>query len=333
MTDLPVLTTSERSSFRRCPWQWYLRFRLGLSPLGETADARWFGIGVHIALAEWYQKGYKRGPHPADIFADWCGEEIRYVRASMAEKDREWFDEPKYEDARELGVAMLENYVDYYGKDRDWYIIAIETPFSVEIKRQGQPVAIFKSTWDGVFRDKRDGRVYLLENKTASQINTAYLELDDQGGSYWAVASAILRSRGILNPGETIAGIMYNFLRKSRPDPRPQNAEGAYLNQDGKVSKKQPPAPFLRTVVERLPGELRSQMDRMADEVQIMNGMRAGTIPITKSTSKDCTFCDFFDLCVLHEKGTNDWRELARASYTQSDPYARYTQKSASGSG
>ena len=327
INDLPFVTTTERSTFRRCSFRWHLRFRLGLTPKTETADALWFGTGVHIALAEWYKKGLRRGPHPAKTFSEWCGDEIREIRANVTD---DWYEEPKYEDARELGVAMLENYVDYYGKDPDWEILAIEHPFKVKVMRKGVPIAIFMSTWDGVFRDKTDGRVYLLEHKTAGQISTAYLELDDQGGVYYAVADSVLRANGTLQPTEHIAGVMYNFLRKTSGDDRPENEEGLKVNQDGRVSKRQPPPAFVRQIVERSPSESKTQLERLADEVTIMNAMREGSLPIIKNTTKDCTFCEYFDMCKLHERGGVAWQTLAHSLYTTSDPYARYI-KSAGG--
>jgi hypothetical protein len=294
---------------------------MGLVPKGESPDALWFGIGVHIALAEWYQKGFKRGPHPAKTFAEWAKDEERWLRASQPHGESEWYDEPKYVDAVELGTAMLEGYVEEYGKDKQWEILAIEQSFRVNVTHHGKLVAVFASTFDGVERDASDGEVYLLEHKTAGQISTAYLELDDQAGSYWAVATAILRAKGILGPKEHIAGIVYNFLRKSMPDDRPVNAEGMRLNQDGSISKRQGVPRFVREIIERSPGESKRQMERMADEIVLMNAVRDGLVPLTKSTMKDCTFCEFFTMCTLHERGGDDWREIMRSEYVVQDPY------------
>ncbi len=326
MNGIPTITTSERSSFRRCPQQWKWRFVDGLAPKGASPDALWFGIGTHIALAEWYKLGLRRGPHPADTFEDWIGDEFREIRASR----EEWYDEPNYEDAKELGIAMLENYINKYGRDERWHIISIETPFRVKVTWHGKTIAYFNSTWDGVARDLATGLIILLEHKTASQIATAYLALDDQAGSYWAVASAILRARGVLKASESIAGIQYNFLRKTIGDDRPQDEGGAYLNKDGSVSKKQPPLPFVRPeLVERGPAEQKIQMERLAAEVANMNAMRRGDMPIYENTNRDCTYCPFFDMCQLHERGGVLWKEVAKHDFVKVDPYERYKLKSA----
>jgi hypothetical protein len=290
---------------------------MGLRRKDVSGDARWFGIGIHLALAEWYGKGKRRGPHPADTFADWVGEEIAYIASSR----ETWEDRPKYEDAAELGEEMLVAYIDKYERDSQWYMIATEQPFNVLVKRGSAPVARFVSRFDGVFRDEADGQIYLLETKTASQISLAYLELDDQAGAYWAVASAVLQAKGVLKSGQNIAGIQYNFLRKCRQDQRPQNEIGQYLNKDGSVSKKQPPPAFVRDIIERSPPERRTQMNRLADEVAVMNAIRQGVIPVTKSTTKDCIFCDFFAMCRLHERGGEAWKSVMKSDFEVTDPY------------
>jgi hypothetical protein len=303
---------------------WWWKYVMGLESTDQQADALWLGIGVHLALAQWYRPGFRRGTRPATVFERWAGEEIRYARTYLDDD----FNEPAWEDATELGIAMLKGYFEHYGKDDTWEVISTEQPFAVRITKKGEPLAVFKSRWDGVYRDREDGQIYLMEHKTAGSISLPYLELDDQGGSYWAVAGDVLRAKGVLKSGEEIAGITYNFLRKAMPDLRPRNEEGQYLNKNGSVSLKQPSPLFVREYVERSPKERATQMRRIADEVEIMNGMRNGTIPVVKRTTKDCPRCEFWNMCLLHERGGNAWKQIMKSSYTVVDPYAEY-QKSA----
>jgi Zierdtviridae exonuclease len=325
LADPPIITTSERKSFTTCPQQWWWSFRCGLTSKQETPDALWFGIGVHIALAEWYGYGFERGPLPVDTFRAWVGDEIRFIKASYSDREREWYDEQLYLDAKELGTEMLTGYVARYGKDPDWEVLAIEQPFELEIVEDDEVIAIFTSTFDGVYRDHSDGMLKLMEHKTAAQIALAYLALDNQAGSYFAAATLVLRHLGILKEDEDIEGIQYNFLRKAKPDPRPRNAGGAYLNQDGSVSKKQPPDNFVRPdPIERSPREVGSQIARIADEVGVMNKIRTGELPILKNTGIHCVRCPFFMMCTLHEKGGAAWMEFRDAEFAKRDPYARY---------
>jgi hypothetical protein len=71
-------------------------------------------------------------------------------------------------------------------------------------------------------------------------------------------------------------------------------------------------------------------MTRLADEFLLANDYREGVLPIIKNTTKDCTWCDFFSMCQLHERGGDNWRELAAAEYRQENPYERYTKSAGS---
>jgi hypothetical protein len=356
--ELPILRTSERGAFGRCWQKWWYEYRLGLRPRGKQADARWFGIGVHEALAEWYQPGRKRGRHPARTFEEWADGEIAWVKTWLGDD----YDEAVWVDAVELGISMLTEYVNHWGRDDQWDVIAIEEPFKVRIKRGGEPVALFASRWDGVIRDRRTKLVLLLENKTASQINTVYLEGDNQAGAYLAVANNFLRARGVLKPSENIGGIQYNFLRKALPDDRPQDADGVRHNKAtknhyvsqltgvdgwtedklrkmkideldsiaaanfvvvlGDVSLKQPPPLFVRPEpITKTPAEIKTQLIRIADEVSVMNLVRNGDLPVIKSRTRDCPWCDFWDICLLSDRGDDRWKTIMNAAYSVFDPY------------
>jgi hypothetical protein len=323
------ITTSSRSAFRRCPQKWWWQYVDGYRKRGETPDALWFGIGIHEALASWYRQGLIRGPLPADTFDDWCGDEERHIRASYADHEYGEFDEAKYENARELGTDMLNGYVRRYGRDTDWDVLAIERPFRVKVRHEGRPIAKFMSTWDGVYRDRIDGQVYLMEHKTASAVQLSFLELDDQAGSYWAFAGPILRKEGVLGPDEQIAGITYNYLRKSLGDERPVDRAGNSLNKDGSISKRQPVERYVRHIVERSPREIASQVNRLANEAFLMTEMIERRIPVTKNTSKECTFCEFFTVCKQHERGGTSWKTVMAAEFDQANPFDRYALKSA----
>lgn len=227
--------TSERRSFKRCQYRWLWGYKQGLKPLRE-ANPLWFGQGIHIALAEWYKPGFERGEHPADVFARVAaGDEKVRVPNPDFESDQQEFSEHVA-----MGIDMLRRYVDTFGKDSDWEMIQPEMSFELNFPHPetGEPNWLqYNGTFDGVFRyvgessaEMAYGEIWLLENKTAASIQIAHLPLDDQAGSYWALAEEVLLARGILQPGQEISGIMYNFLRKVPEDTRPKNSEGYYCN-------------------------------------------------------------------------------------------------------
>lgn len=234
-----ILRTSERQAFKRCPAKWWWAYREGLKPRGAEKTPLWFGTGVHLGLAEWYLPGTKRGPHPAETFAKFAGDAITSIK--MVDADEETL--AQYIDGKELGVKMLEGYVKLYGTDPQWEFIQAEQAFDLDVPwpgsdrqglwvvEDGQVMLRYAGTFDGVYRDLGTGRIELLETKTAKAIMTQHLPLDDQAGSYWAVASYVLAKKGLIKPDERISAIQYNFLRKALPDDRPVDEQGYATNK------------------------------------------------------------------------------------------------------
>lgn len=235
MGDPPIVTTSERRAFKRCPQRWWWEYREGLRR-SEMSTALWFGIGIHEALAHYYgNTGYKRNLDYIDVWRTYCqSNEISLVLKASPDgfaEDEEWLD------AERLGEAMLLGHHEKFGGDPDWDVVYTEEPFEIGIPHPSDPdedIVVFNSTFDGVYRDKHTRKFSLMEHKTAKAITTDHLPLDDQGGSYWAVASIVLREKGILKRGQAIDSITYNFLRKGLPDERPKDRDGYATNKPQK---------------------------------------------------------------------------------------------------
>jgi hypothetical protein len=146
-------------------------------------------------------------------------------------------DEQKILDAKSLGIEMLNNYVKHYGRDPDKNYIVTEKTGYIYLPRLGQRKGRgvkYYYTVDGVYQDMKDGKYWLDEHKTAASLSVTHLPLDDQAGSYYAVASGKLRKMGLLKPGEQIEGIMFNFLRKATADTRAKNEDGMATNKPNK---------------------------------------------------------------------------------------------------
>lgn len=183
-------------------------------------------------------------------------------------------------------------------------------------------LARYVGTYDLVYRDLETGWIWLGEHKTAKTIRVDHLPLDDQAGPYFATARTTLLSQGLIGPKDHFKGITYNFLRKALPDPRPVDKDGYALNKDGSRSKVQPSPLFKRHPVPRTRAEQKSQLNRMQDDLTVMELARRGEIPITKTTHWSCAkLCDFYDICRLHEASGN-WKELRKVSFRVEDPYA-----------
>lgn len=301
-----MLSTSQRSSFKRCPWSWQWSYMKRLEPK-TSAPALRFGSLIHVALEKFYPIGIKRGPHPSKTFVKAYDIELRdQSKMGFRDEDGTWHD------ARDLGVAMLDNYIDKYGDDEEWRVIATEHKFTYPILEKGRQVATFVGVLDGIWQSRINKRLMFVDHKTASSISTEHLFIDDQAGGYWTYGVDWAYENGLLKPKQQLAGIMFNFLLKSPPDPRPTDELGRALNKDGTVSKNQPAARFLRYMSLRDEYDRESMKARTAEEVKLIKLVEGGKLGILKSPSAmNCRMCSVRDLCELHEVG-GDWEEYAR---------------------
>lgn len=243
------LRTSERNLFKRCQWAWERNYIDQIEPGQRHSLALWFGTGIHLALEKWYIPGTKRGVPLVDTWNAYCDEaesDTMYINTYM-EGD---FSESV--EARELGIGMLKAYLEEYGEEPWKEIISPEQTFQVEVPHyewngidglddseayRSISKTTYVGTFDLVYRDLRDGKLYLEDHKTAKALgasNTQYLPMDDQAGAYWAFAVKVLRDQGLIGPKEFLEGIVYNYLVKSKPDERPRNKDGYATNKPQK---------------------------------------------------------------------------------------------------
>jgi hypothetical protein len=269
-----------------------------------------------------------------DIWRQFCEDEAPNVRIDTPEQETAWIS------ALELGEAMLNGYFDLYGHDESWDVIATEQTFKRDIRYGPRDkLAYYVGTVDGVYRDLNTDEIWLMEHKTAKAIQTMHLALDDQAGSYYAVATDMLREQGLIKQDEVLNGIMYNFLRKGLPDDRSRNEDGLYLNKNGSISKVQPSPLFHREPVWKSVGEKEGMLRNIRNELTVMDQFRTqelfdglgnsiegspqgSNLPLYKNPTRDCFWdCSFYRMCQLHEAG-EDWEEFAASEFTTKDPYA-----------
>ncbi len=335
--ELPFLRSSERNSFMRCQQQWFWGYAEQLTPrVQKFKTAAEFGTGIHLALAEYYQPGTVRGPHPADTWADWAKGTLGSIK-TMEVVDDELV--AKWEDFYDLGCDLMDEYVKHYQGDPHWDIIDAERKFSVTIpdvrykplrsekgRRGYRPICNLIGVFDLCYRDLNDGKVKMTDHKTAQAISTGHLVLDTQASTYIAAATFALRQQGLIADDESVVGMEYNFIRKGKVDSRPTNAKGEYLNKDGSVSARQGSPLFQRFFVPRTPKERQRTIVRISQEAHIMSELRAGNLPILKSTQRDCQYCPFFDLCELDESG-GDIEYFKEQVFKKHNPYGDHDEK------
>ncbi len=335
VTDELQLRNSERLTFTTCPQKWWWHYVDRLRSPGSTPALR-FGSLVHSALEAFYRPGIKRGPRPAVSYERLFDEgERTYEKQGLRDEYGDWHE------MKQFGIALLEAYYDHYGKDDRWFVIATEMPFRVQTV---DPVTGLRFTFVGVVdglwgdrhsarRGKKWGKLYVCDHKTTRDDPTKKTEaliLDEQTGSYWSYGVDYIRAAGILEPGQPLSGMLFNFLRKGKIDERPQNELGQYLNKDGSVSKLQPAPLFFRTMPMRDEAEGISVRRRTEAQMAAMHYMRTGKLRLWKTPgtlhNPHCNYCEFKSMCELHESGA-DWEELRDLTFTTWDPYEQHEIK------
>lgn len=225
-----LVRNSERASFTTCRYKWWWGWVDCLKTTEESSPLE-FGTYIHLALAEYYQPGRKRGPHPAETFE-------KLVNKRVAEEGvfNLWSD-GTFQSGVDLGIQMMEGYVKRWeDADNEYEVISSEQTFQLPIgKIDGQKIVVV-GTFDGIWKylphSKKGKRLLrFAEHKTASTIKTDQLNMDEQAGTYWTYGPRWLRLQNLLRPGDTFDGILYNFMRKAVPDEdHTRNAQGLKLN-------------------------------------------------------------------------------------------------------
>jgi Zierdtviridae exonuclease len=318
--DLPKVRTSQRGLFKKCRWVYEREFIDRLKPQ-VPAPALRFGTLVHAALAKWYVPGVRRGTHPADTF-------LKLYEAELEDAYKFGFrdEEGVWQEAGELGVDMLENYVKHWGRDEGWRVIATEQPFQTLVlhPRTGRPWFWYVGIIDGLWQNREDTRLYIPDHKTTTSITTEMLTLDEQASSYWTYGVDWLRKQRILKPKHNLGGMLHNFLRKAMHDTRKRDAAGHYLNLDGSISKKQPPPYFLRAPILRDPADKEVLRERVEQEVTDIEAAHSGELPMYKTPSLfNCRTCWAKNACELHEAGA-DWQDYLKMTTVEWEPHAEH---------
>jgi len=337
--QLPLLRNSERSDLH-CPWKWDMVWNKGLRPKREPTWAL-FGGAWHYGMEFYYPVGRKRGRLQDAIDAALENLELGRRKVGVDLADISLDDDGQPEEgtskrdvelisADSLMEIMFREYRKKYGTDEEWECLHTEQPFQIDVphpKYPGRFITVYAGTWDALMRNRRTGKLWLWDHKTARQLpKPDYLELNDQAGSYLWVAKEVLVHKGVLTKKDEIEGIIFNYAKKTKPDPRPTNAAGHALNQDGTVSKRQPTPRFARHPVHRTPQAQAMLAQRVQQDAVLIDKMRRGLIPIVKRTNYDCPRCPLFDLCTLHEQQADGWEDYRDEFFVVKDVYADHRE-------
>jgi len=186
LTPVRITDTSatERGGFRKCRRQWFLMTVHNLDPMRGNVHF-FLGDIYHVAL-QWYYLEIQAGSdhdRAAEVSLDKY--QVAYDERCAALKKRlgiGWsLSQDVYREAGELGLEMLQNYLD---KERDDplfdEVLAVELRVNVPIRSpKGRRVGWLSVQTDAVGRKEK--RLRVVDHKTRSRTpNTAHVDIDDQ---------------------------------------------------------------------------------------------------------------------------------------------------------
>lgn len=201
-----TVSNSRLACFRRCPRKYEYRYVKKLTA-NEKAPALMLGSLVHEALAEFYSIDSKdksvaeRAAAAMAMYDTKVSEAATEVLSSGGNSEQ--FDKDSF-----MGRQMLKYYFEEVAPGDDFTPVASELKVEVRIKNPNG-----KSSWcqfigyvDAIV--ERDGRLYILEHKTARNLDVKHLITDTQVTQYiWALREM----------GYDVCGVYYNILRKCDP--------------------------------------------------------------------------------------------------------------------
>jgi len=205
----PMLTTySFWNAFRNCRKACEWRYLRELVPIVREQTLS-FGTLIHTCLELWH------GGSGLEAVLD-------FVDASLPNRAQ---DESERSDWH-LARAMMNGYAARYPAE-DFEVVALEKTFEGKIINPATGARSRSLTMagkvDGIVRMRATGECYILEHKTASQVDADYLE------RLWTDLQITLYARYIEQTlGIKVAGVIYNVLVKAKLQQGKGETEGEF---------------------------------------------------------------------------------------------------------
>lgn len=298
-----IVSYSELSTYRDCPLKHLIGYRERWSKdPGEdsplTKGSLWHAVmEIHYTIL-------RDNPGAVGLI---LAEEV--IRALL-------FDEQNEQSKNQALIWwMYQGYVQRYGSDPQWEILGVEVKFQRRLHGpKGPSRFILKGKLDLVVRDRRTGKIWIIDHKSGANLPSEMeLDVDDQFGLYqW-----LLRESGV-----AVIGVIHNAARTT------QNAGDLPENQDEdgvplKASMKK------QTSEQRMHRTLMNRGDRELDAIArdawsvACNAYpeKAGgqTIPVYSNPDpRSCGWkCDFLDAHLMARKGRDLRTALKEMGFEQ----------------
>lgn len=212
MSSVVVVSYSELAAFRQCPFKHKLAYiDRWTKDKREGALARgtlWHKcMEAHYRVIMTWQNGLPdKEPYP--------GEDDRLqdtALTAVAQVIAKAMDDGTAEDEIDLIKWMYAGYVERYGLDLQWQIVAVEHPIQIPLfdPDTGRKTRFrLKARLDLVVRDRQSGRLWILDHKTHKDMpNQKDMDFEEQFGLYQAAMARV---------GHRVFGSIYSTARTYR---------------------------------------------------------------------------------------------------------------------
>lgn len=212
--EVVTVSNSEVETYRQCRLKHQLQY-IELWRTEEEAEALARGTLFHLVMEGHYkaiQRAQQEGdgvPDVEDLFLNVAP--LLYEEGTGNQTERQ-----------ELVEWMYRGYVEEYGVDEEWEIVAVEYPLDEPLyHRDGSPSSFkLAGTIDLIVRDKAAmGGLWLVDHKSCKSLPKKDFDLEDQTAIYTLLAR--------LKNWE-LRGAIYNHVRTNRLKTREMGADERY---------------------------------------------------------------------------------------------------------
>ena len=203
LEGLAEVHVSDIGTFRTCRWRWDWSSNLRQN-LERAVPVPHFLLGraVHYALSQYYE-----GFDPLEAYERFIEKDLSLSDHLKLVSDMEL--KTKILDSVVLGRGMVGHYISWAPRhDKDWEVLSTEKIEQLVRRELG---FYYEGRFDGIWRYKPDGTLWLKEFKTTrSMTETDFIYRDPQPTLYQVMAENAV--------GQPISGVLYTFLWKKVPD-------------------------------------------------------------------------------------------------------------------
>lgn len=326
MANIQVVSFSELQTARTCPLKHQLTYIERWTSEKDPMSALSKGTAWHRVMEVHYSSLQSKRRVVWAPSVTWADRERALLNYCRVEVDRVVQSEilPVSADLADLVWWMYLGYVEQWGADSDWRVLAVEHSAQCRLPTpSGRPSKfVLKMKIDlivEVVRPNGNRQVLIVDHKSGKDLPKGVeLDLDDQFGLYtW----------GLQKMGKPVFGQVHNAARTLRLKSEERYWQDNYPVEEYQPGETQPLEDrFLRTPMYRTNVEL----ERIAVEAyQVIQGRyaeqqratRAGTDAPRHPDPKDCRWmCDFVEPCLMGRKTDGDqMREYLRAKGMRQD--------------